>query len=160
MVKRRLVKRQTLLLSANPPLLSHIMQVSSQDLSYSYATKHHDLYCHLAPGVDNHQKIVLDIYDGDILSIGDGYLLEGVEVYVVDLLRPNPQFPIIIENDNWGSMAINTEFSMLDTQEELVCVERVFRCFCLSVFISIKILFMLKLFYRTAHRCRFAICLL
>ena len=78
-------------------------------------------------GVDNHQKVILEIYDGDILGTRSGYCLETVEVYVVDLLRPKTEFPIVIDNDLWGSLIVETIYSVHEYDEQVVHIEKVMR---------------------------------
>ena len=64
-------------------------------------------YC----GVDNHQKLVFDIYDGDYLGTSDGYLLESKEIMAVDIFRPITTFPISIERDkNWGQFTVDVSY--------------------------------------------------
>ena len=64
-------------------------------------------YC----GVDNHQRLVFDIYDGDYLAINEGYLLESKEIMAVDLFRPNTIFPISIERDKyWGKFIVEVSY--------------------------------------------------
>ena len=65
-------------------------------------------YC----GVDNHQRLAFDIYDGDYLAISEGYLLESKEIMAVDLFRPNTMFPISIEKDkNWGKFFVDVSYN-------------------------------------------------
>ena len=78
-------------------------------------------YC----GVDNHMKLKLEIYDGDYLSIGEGYLLETVDLLVVETMRPNAHLPIIIEKDNWGTVFVSTEFDFENSFTEVeISVDR------------------------------------
>ena len=48
------------------------------------------------------------------------------QLLVIDLFRPNPKFPIVIDNDKWGMVNIQTEYSMLDSEEFEVTVDKVF----------------------------------
>ena len=43
----------------------------------------------------------------------------------VDLLRPNPQFPIVLDKVKWGIVYADVTYNMLDSFEEVVEVEKV-----------------------------------
>ena len=40
-------------------------------------------------GIDNQQKVGFDIYDGDGLAVGSGYLFGRIEVPMYEILRPH-----------------------------------------------------------------------
>jgi hypothetical protein len=69
--------------------------------------------------------VLLEIYDGDILGTKSGYCLSRKELYVVDLLRPRCEFPIVIENDLWGSIIVETLYDVNFYDEQVVDISEV-----------------------------------
>lgn len=50
---------------------------------------------------------------------------------MVDLLRPNPRFPITAEQNSWGTLLVTTTYNMLDAFEEEVTINKVVCILCI-----------------------------
>ena len=75
-------------------------------------------------GVYNHQKILFEIYDGDYLSLSNGFLFATVDVFVTDLCRC-PTLKIIRGEDTLGYLSIKTVIKSF--QETLSLVSFLFK---------------------------------
>lgn len=59
-------------------------------------------------GVDDHQKVIFEIYDDDRLKIHGGYLFARIEVFMTDLLRA-PNLPLIRDGDLLGYLKVECD---------------------------------------------------